>query len=191
MTQEQEMIRRCIRGENKALAELYDRHAPLLMGVCMRYLSSRPDAEDVLQEVFIRILQNLHRFEYRGDGSLSGWMRRIAVNLSLNFLRNKKKMLLIFDPDDPPSVAEESNQDWIAHEIPQDQLTHLINSLPAGYRTVLNLYVFENYSHREIAQALGCTESNSRSQLLRARALLKKNMMDYLLNDSNMPAYGR
>lgn len=191
MTHEQEMIRLCIRGDSQALASFYDRYAPALLAACLRYVPSRPDAEDLLHDAFIKILQNLNRFEYRGEGSLMGWMKRIVVNLTLNFLRDKEKSLLVNDQT-LPAVPEESDAtDGESYGVTPEEIHQLIQELPVGYRTVLNLFVFEKYSHKEIAVLLNCSESNSKSQLLRARTLLKKNMMMLKSNKEYLPVYGK
>lgn len=191
MTKEQEMIRRCIRGDGQALAAFYDSYAPALMAACLRYVPSRPDAEDLLHDAFIKILQNLNRFEYRGEGSLVGWMKRIVVNLALNFLRDREKSLLINEQIVPSEVHESDSEGDYSFGITPAEIHQLIQELPVGYRTVLNLFVFEKYSHREIALLLKCSESNSKSQLLRARILLKKNMMMLKSNKEYLPVYGK
>lgn len=191
MMNEQELIKRCIKGDGRALATFYDNYAPLLLGACLRYVTIRSDAEDLLQEAFIKILQNLPRFEYRGEGALLAWMKRIIVNLALNFLRKREKNLLINEQilsvEDEKSRFEEDDPG----ELTPEEIHRLIGELPVGYRTVLNLFVFEKYSHSEIAELLGCSESNSKSQLLRARALLKKNMMILISNKEYIPVYGK
>lgn len=191
MKNEQELIKRCIKGDGRALATLYDRYAPLLLGAGLRYVTSRSDAEDILQEAFIKILQNLSRFEYRGEGSLVAWMKRIVVNLALNYLRNREKNLLINEQILPQEAEKQAKEEENPSGVTPEEIHRLIVDLPVGYRTVLNLYVFEKYSHREIAELLGCSESNSKSQLLRARALLKKNMMMLISNKEYLPVYGR
>lgn len=190
MINEQEIIKGCIKGDGRALATFYDRYAPVLLGVCLRYIPSRPDAEDILHDAFIKILQNLNRFEYRGEGSTEGWMKRIVVNMALNHLRDREKNLLI-NEQLLPAVADEPAEEENPTGITPEEIHRLIQELPAGYRTVLNLYVFEKYSHQEIAQMLNCTESNSKSQLLRARALLKKNIKTLKSNKEYLPVYGK
>ena len=190
MTNDQDLIANCLKGDGRTLAAFYDRYAPKLLGVSMRYVSLQADAEDILQEAFIKIIQNLKRFEYRGEGSLEGWMRRIVVNLSLNFLRKREKDFLYTDKEMPVIADESSDYEPPARISPQEVL-QLINELPVGYRTVLNLYVFEKYSHHEISEMLQCTESNSKSQLLRARALLKKKMTHRMNEIEKISTYGK
>ncbi len=191
MKNEQELIKRCIKGDGRALATFYDSYAPILLGACLRYVATRSDAEDILQEAFIKILHNLPRFEYRGEGALVAWMRRIIVNLALNFLRKKGKNLLIDEQILYHEAENRALEEEATGELTPDEIHQLISELPVGYRTVLNLFVFEKYSHSEIAELLGCSESNSKSQLLRARALLKKNMMILMSNKEYIPVYGK
>lgn len=188
MTNEQEILKRCIKGDNRALTALYDRYAPKLLGVCLRYVPAKSDAEDILQDAFIKILKNLKRFEYRGEGSVEGWMRRIVVNSSLNFLRDREKNMVLVESMMPADV-EAGDEDDVSPRVSPEEIIRLIQQLPAGYRTVLNLFVFEHYSHKEISVLLNCSESNSKSQLLRARMLLKKNMMQFIANKEFVPVY--
>jgi RNA polymerase sigma factor (sigma-70 family) len=190
MTNEQDLLKNCLKGDSRALATFYDRYAPKLLGACMRYVSLQADAEDILQEAFIKILQNMNRFEYRGEGSLEGWMRKIVVNLSLNFLKKREKDFIYTDKE-LPAIADDSNSFDPPTQLSPQDVMKLINELPVGYRTILNLYVFEKYSHREISEMLQCSESNSKSQLLRARALLKKNMMQRINEFEKIPSYGK
>jgi RNA polymerase sigma-70 factor (ECF subfamily) len=190
MTNEQDLIKNCLKGNSRALAAFYDLYAPKLLGASMRYVSLQADAEDILQEAFIKILQNLNRFEYRGEGSLEGWMRKIVVNLSLNFIKKREKDFINTNIE-LPVVADESGTFDPPTQIAPEEVLRLINELPIGYRTVLNLYVFEKYSHREISEMLQCSESNSKSQLLRARALLKKNLMQRMNELEKIPTYGK
>lgn len=138
--------------------------------MCTRYIVSSDDAKDVLQEAFIRIFNNLQRFEYRGDGTLRSWMTRIVVNEALKTLR---RMPANEDtPIDNIDIADDTETD-IRGISPAD-LHDMIRQLPQGYRTVLNLYVFEEKSHKEIAEMLGISEQTSASQYHRAKRLLKK-----------------
>jgi RNA polymerase sigma-70 factor (ECF subfamily) len=162
---------------------LYDRYAPVLLGLCKRYCGNIEDAEDVLHDGFIKVLQNLSKFTPRGNGSFEGWMKRIMVNTALNHLRNKSKEKNLFSLVAPgnETLTENSGDDHqffteISGKVSKEELMLMICSLPNGYRTVFNLYVFESYSHKEIAETLGCTENTSKSQLSKARAMLRKQL---------------
>ena len=162
---------------------LYDRYAPALLGLCKRYCGNLEDAEDVLHDGFIKVLQNLGKFTPRENGSFEGWLKKIMVNTALNFLRNKNKERNLFNPgsvdkEDPAEEREEDNLFFaeITGKVSREELMEMICKLPHGYRTVFNLYVFESYSHKEIAEALGCSENTSKSQLSKARAMLRKQL---------------
>jgi len=192
MTEEQDLIKACLKGDSKALESFYDRYAPVLLSTCMRYVPVRVDAEDLLQEALIKIMSNLRNFDFRGKGSIEAWMKRIIVNLSLNFLRNKasKNIFIYVENEALLDLNDTKETDFEATDLSLDEIHRLIGELPIGYRTVLNLYVFEKYSHLEIATMLGCSEGNSKSQLLRARALLKKQIKELRTQKEALPVYG-
>lgn len=162
------------RGDSAAMRRLFDRCAPVLMGLVNRYIPDKEDAQDVLQTSFITIFDKIDRFEYQGPGSLLAWMRRITTNASISWLRRRKRLSFASLPEDiiDESTREEPEYDALSQEV----IHKAIRSLPDGYRTVLNLYVFEDYSHREIAALLGITEGTSASQLHRAKAMLWKKL---------------
>jgi len=169
MNPDEDLIQRCLQKDSRAQELLYQRLARKLYGICLRYAGNEMEAEDILQEGFIRIFSNLHSF--RSDGSLEGWTARIMVNTAINYFRRSRRQ------------PEETrlNETMIAATISEDVLSRLsrkdiinvIQSLPAGYRTVFNLYVMEGYTHQEIAAVLGITESTSKSQLCRARTAIQ------------------
>ncbi len=159
------------------MREFYDRHAGYLTAVCLRYVASRDDAKDVLQESFIRIFGSIGRFDYRGPGALRVWLRRIAVNESLKWLKERKKLRSAEDVDGFVKTTDED--EFSLDTIPASVILEMIRSLPDGYRTVFNLYVFEEKSHREIAAMLNIAENTSASQLHRAKALLAKQIKKY------------
>lgn len=143
-----------------------------MMSVCMRYAGNRESAEDLLQEGFIKIFTAID--SYTGSGSFEGWIRRIIVNTALEFLRKTDILKGAIDADDPTVISE---PDYSAvDQISADELMELIASLPAGFRTVFNMYAVEGYSHKEIGEALGIGESTSRSQYTRAKQLLQKKL---------------
>lgn len=157
---------------------LYDTYVRYLTAVCARYITDDDDLKDVLQEAFVRVYTAIGDFEYRGAGSLRGWLSRIVVNQALKHLRDDKMQRVPLD-DQCESIADEAPD---ADDIPSDVIHRLIRELPAGYRAVFNLYVIEEYSHREISQMLRITESTSASQLHRAKALLAARIREYRNN---------
>jgi len=179
MKEDLALIKDILNNRSKALEALYDRFAPSLLSLCFRYAGNMQDAEDILHDGFIKIIKNLPDFKPRPDGSLEAWMKRIMTNTALNFLRDHAKDRKQLDLDliqDRISLSADNDpvEFDLAHlPISQDQIMQMIAALPAGYRTVFNLYVFEEYSHKEICEKLNCTESNSKSQLSKARAVLR------------------
>lgn len=166
---EQALISGCIRKEVSAQRALYDRYSPKMLAVCYRYAVNREDAEDMLQEGFIKVFLQIKSYE--GRGSFEGWIRRIIVHTCINHLKKHKKFqdnLDLIHAHGLPTRAES-----IPSIVQAKQVSECIRLLPVGYRTVLNLYALEGYSHREIAQILDIEESTSRSQYTRAKNLLE------------------
>ena len=168
--QNEELIKACRNGERAAQKRLYDAYAPQMMGVCYRYAQSLQEAEDILQEAFIKVFSNLDQF--RSEGEPGAWIRRIVVNCAINALRKRKMQISSWD-NQPEELHPISDTD---PEIKLDakELADLIQKLPDGYRIVFNLHVVEGYTHEEIGKVLGIKPASSRSQYLRARALLAK-----------------
>ncbi|MCB0631306.1 MAG: sigma-70 family RNA polymerase sigma factor [Saprospiraceae bacterium] len=163
------LVKRCLKGKASAQHLLYERFKGRLFGLCLRYADSEEEALDLLQEGFIKIFRDLHQF--RGDGPLEAWMRRVVVNSAISRLRKRKWIRETdFDWDQLPDQEKEVFQDRMDAE----ELILLIQRLPKGFRTVFNLYAVEGYSHQEIAQFLGIAESTSRSQYQRARKTLQE-----------------
>lgn len=150
-----------------------------MLPVCKRYAGSREDAEDYLQEAFIKVFEKLHL--YRFEGSLEGWIRKTVVHICLNKLRSRK---LYSDLTDDFQVMDTAVPDGIQNMTEQDLLA-LIAGLPVGYRTVFNLYAIDGYDHAEIAEMLGISESTSRSQLAKARMVLRKALTEKKTNYSH------
>ena len=175
---ETELIERCGKGDNLARKQLYERYAGQLLGVCVRYTGDREAAQDVLHDSFLQIFRSINRFAWQGEGSLKAWLMRIVVNEALGYLRRQSaavtREVVMEEIPDVEEAAEEELE-----EVPQSVLMQFIQELPLGYRTVFNLYVFEDKSHKEIARILGITEHSSSSQLARARALLIKKVNHY------------
>lgn len=165
-----DLIKRCNANERKAQEMLYKQYASKMLGVCMRYATDKMEAEDMLQNGFIKVFQKLA--DYRGDGSFEGWIRRIMVHSSIEYYRKHHKMMQLVDIDDIGN--EPSVNPLAAANLETRDLLALIQQLSPGYRMVFNLYAIEGYSHKEIAEITGTTEGGSKSQLSRARAILKE-----------------
>jgi len=166
---EQKMIQDCLKGDRRAQKELFDKFAPLMMSICLRYVGDRSTAEDLLQEGFIVLFQKLDT--YKGEGSFEGWVRRIFVTTSLMYLRKKDALKMSDDLENARGLASDIPTQM--ENIGYKELMKLITQLPPGFRTVFNMYVIEGYSHKEIAEELGITETTSRTQLSRARIWLQ------------------
>ena len=165
----EELLKKCKAGERKGQELLYKQFASKMMGVCLRYAIDRMEAEDMLQNGFIRVFQKINN--YRGEGSFEGWVRRIMVHSSIEYYRKHHKMMQLVDVGD---VGEEQSVNPIAvANLDAKDLMLLIQKLSPGYRMVFNLYAIEGYSHKEIAEIVGITEGASKSQLSRARTILK------------------
>lgn len=175
---ELEIIKGCAKGDNEARHQLYERYAGLLMTVCVRYVGGQEEARDVLHDTFLQAFRSFNRFEWRGDGSLKAWLVRIAVNLSLAYLR--KRIPFAGVGADVEGLPEPVDDDENLKGIPKEVLLKFVSELPPGYRMVFNLYVFEERSHRDIAELLGITEHTSSSQFYRARSLLMKKIGEYM-----------
>ena len=169
-----QLIEACKKGDRAAQKALYDRLAPRMFPVCMRYIGDRTLAEDILQDGFITLFTKLG--SYKGDGSFEGWARRIFVTTSLMYLRKKDALKMSDDLEAARGIkAETVNQ---VQNIGYKELMELVMSLPDGFRTVFNLYVIEGYSHKEIGEMLGISEITSRSQLSRARIILQNRIKE-------------
>ncbi len=163
-----QLVKGCLRRDIVAQKQLYEHFASGMLGVCYRYTKSMTDAEDVLQEGFIMVYKNLHQFKFEGE--LGGWIRRIMVNTAINYLKKQSRYQteLLFTEGGMHPV---SNDDP-AVSLDAKELAELIRQLPPGYQAIFNLHAIEGYSHVEIGRILGINEGTSRSQYARARALL-------------------
>ncbi len=178
MVSEEELIDRCLNNDQQASEDFYKRFAPKMYGVCMRFAKNQMEADDILQEGFIKVFTNLKSF--RNEGSLEGWVRKTIVNTAINLYKKNLKHLKDTDLEHAEVVQniEQSSLDKIAVQ----ELLNIIRELPPGYRVVFNLNVIEGYSHKEISQLLEISENTSKSQLSRARQALQKKLME--LNDN-------
>lgn len=169
-----QLIQACKKGDRAAQRALYDRLAPRMFPLCIRYIGDRTLAEDILQEGFITLFTKLG--SYKGDGSFEGWARRIFVTTALMDLRKKDALKMSEELDAVRGMKTEITGQ--VENIGYKELMELVMSLPTGFRTVFNMYAVEGYSHREIAEILGISEVTSRSQFSRARALLQSKIKE-------------
>jgi RNA polymerase sigma-70 factor (ECF subfamily) len=175
------LIAGCKRGESWARKELYESHASVMMSVCMRYVSNKETAKDLLQDGFIKVFTKIQT--YSGTGSFQGWMRRVFVTTALEHLRRNDALRAsssIDDYDDAMKNVEVS----AVEQLSADELLACIAELPNGYRTVFNLFAIEGYSHSEIAGMLNISESTSRSQFIRARKVLQKSVESLIMHEN-------
>lgn len=166
---EDAILKGCLENDATAQRELYNKFSPKMLSVCYRFAHNREDAEDMLQEGFIKVFTQIHSFENRG--AFEGWIRRIIVHTCINILKKNKKFNESVDIIHATGL--QVREETVPSVIQAKQVVECIRMLPIGYRTVLNLYAIEGYSHREIAGMLGIEESTSRSQYTRAKAMLE------------------
>jgi RNA polymerase sigma factor (sigma-70 family) len=166
------LLEGCRKGDRKAQENLYKTLASRMMGVCMRYAKDTFEAEDVLQMGFVKVFQKVS--EFRGEGSFEGWIRRIMVNTAIESYRKNLRNLNVVDIDE---VYDQPQSTFDMSGLELKDLLKLVQQLSNGYRLVFNMYVIEGYSHKEIAGQLGITEGASKSQLSRARAILKEKII--------------
>jgi RNA polymerase sigma-70 factor (ECF subfamily) len=164
-----DLLNGCKAGNRKMQESLYQQTASKMLAVCMRYAKDRMEAEDSLQVGFIKIFERIN--EYRGEGSFEGWMRRIMVHTAIESYRKNIKSITVVSIDD---VLEQPSTGFDFNRLGMEDLLKIIQNLADGYRMVFNMYVIEGYSHKEIAEMLGISEGASKSQLSRARAVLKQ-----------------
>ncbi len=169
---DKELIQGCQRNDSKAQTAFYQKYKSRLMGICRRYAKNTAEAEDILQESFIKIFRNVA--EIRNPEAINGWLKKIVTNTALNYYRSKLSYQQITEYEE----VSQSNDDYLQllSHLSNDEIVRLINQLPDGYRMVFNLYIIDGYDHAEIAQMLGISENTSRSQLYKARETLKKKL---------------
>jgi len=178
MLVDEAIIEGCVAGKRSAQNVLYRKYAAVMMAICMRYAQNRDEAEDILQEAFLKIFQNIT--SYRKEGSFEGWMKRVMINHALNYYRRNRKMPFLEDIStiSETEIMEKNDEPAMHAPISADRLTTLIQMLPPGYRMVFNMYVFEEYSHKEISAELNISENTSKTQLLKARRMLQKKLTE-------------
>lgn len=163
-------IKRLKSGDEKAQKAFYKRFAPRMYGICLRFSNNTAEAEDILQEGFIRIFNHIK--DFRGEGSIEGWVRRTIVNTAINFYKKRIKQGISTELEYIREKAQ--GESYIIENMAAKELLEVIQQLPDGYRTVFNLNVIEGYSHKEIGEMLDISENTSKSQLSRARVALQK-----------------
>lgn len=184
MNSDDQIIAGCLEGKRKAFNALFQNYAPVMLGVCMRYCKNRIDAEDVMQDGFIKVFGQIRKF--RGEGSFEGWIKKIMIHAAIdNYQSNLKRAFhenvseiaragaQADHPDGDDDLPDEMN-------IPHNRLMEMIQDLPDGYRVVFNLYAIENYNHKEIASLLGISENTSKTQLFKARKVLRKKIETFI-----------
>lgn len=173
---ESDLIKGCVAGDRRMQEELYKRFSPKMYAVCLRYANNPDDAQDLLQEGFIKVYRNLHRF--RAEGSFEGWVRRVFVNTSIEHFRKKSTQLSSVSEKEENTI--EDVDITALDSLAEQDIINIVQELSPGYRTVFNLYVVEGYSHKEIGELLGISEGTSKSQLARAKSILQKKVAQYL-----------
>ncbi len=176
MNIDHDIIKGCVAGKREFQKKLYETFSGKMLFVCFRYCKSREEAEDVLQDGFIKIFKYINTFKF--EGSFEGWVRRIMVNTAIEHIR-KNKQMHVFEDVENILESPESELD-ITGKLNEKELLKMVRMLPDGYKTVFNMYVIEGYSHKEIAEMLGIAEGTSKSQLSKAKVFLKTLLHKYL-----------
>lgn len=181
MIDEQDLVLRCQKKEQAACKLLYETYADYLYSVCYRYAGERYKAEDWMHDGFVKILTQIDRFKWRGEGSLTAWIFSVQHNIIISHLRKERHWIETI----PIEEIEQADmpEPETTEDIPKEILMQMIAELPIGYRTVFNLYVLEGYPHRDIAQLLGIQEKTSSSQLSHARRILAARIIDWRKNN--------
>jgi len=171
MTDEQ-LVAGCLKGEPIAQRELYKSYSRKMMSICMRYANGREQAQDILQDGFVKVFQKMDH--YRGDGPLGGWIARTMVNTALDHIRRNKPYDHSLDLTEAEHLHAEDAQ--VMSTMSTEELMEMIQALPPGYRAVFNLFAIEGYAHKEISEQMGISENTSKSQFMKARAYLRKQL---------------
>lgn len=176
--QEKTLLAACLKGQPEAQRQLYERYKTPMYRLCLRYAADATEAEDMLQEGFIRVFSDLPQF--RGEGALGGWIRQVVLRSALQFLRKRLRQGAWVSeehiPEQPaPDTASETQDE-------AQRIVQLLQKLPEGYRAVFNLFVIEEFSHKEIAEMLGISENTSKTQLFKAKAMLRRHLEKVSMN---------
>ena len=169
ITEEKQLIEKCLERNALAQKQLYDMYSKRLYGICLRYCHSEEEAQDILQDSFVKIFTKLDTFQY--SGSFEGWLRRIVTNTAIEYYRKKIELVNVEEINASPYLSAEEE-----HSLEVEDLLKMIQEMPDGYRVIFNMYAIEGYSHAEISQKMGISEGTSKSQLSRARIFLQKKM---------------
>ncbi|MEO5909230.1 MAG: sigma-70 family RNA polymerase sigma factor [Ginsengibacter sp.] len=172
LEQTEDLIQSCINGDRYSQSQLYQRFAPKMFAVCLRYSKSREEAEDILQDGFVQVFKSLHSFKFAG--SFEGWIKKIMVYSAIaSYRANSKMQVVINNVENLPDI-EMMNNENVINLLGKKELLQMVQTLPPMYRMVFNLYVFEGLKHREIAKHLGVSEGTSKSNLHDAKVILQK-----------------
>lgn len=172
---ESDLIKGCIEGNRRMQEELYSRFSSRMFAVCLRYAGNTEEAEDILQEGFIKIFKKLNTF--RSEGSFEGWIRRIFVNTAIEHFRRKRYLMPVTEKEENTIEGKYLS---VLDDLAARDILALVGELSPGYRTVFNLYVVEGYTHKEIADMMGISEGTSKSQLSRAKVILQDMVKQYI-----------
>lgn len=172
-----------LKGTQETNALLYKHFAPKMYGICLRFAGNPMDADDIMQEGFIKIFSKIKNF--RNEGSFEGWIRRTFINTAINYYRKNVRNQKIGNLDDIELV--DNSNEVIYDKLSREELLNLLRELPIGYRTVFNLNILEGYTHKEIGEMLGISDNTSKSQLTRARAILQKRVQNLLIEKIKIP----
>jgi RNA polymerase sigma factor (sigma-70 family) len=182
-TPESDLISGCIDGNRRMQEELYRRFSPRMYAVCLRYASSSEEAEDILQEGFIKIFKKLGSF--RSEGSFEGWIRRVFVNTAIEHFRRRRYLQPVTEKEENTIEGKYLS---VLDELAEKDILDLVRQLSPGYRTVFNMYVVEGYTHKEIGDMLGISEGTSKSQLSRAKVILQEMVKTFLEQQNEVRA---
>jgi RNA polymerase sigma factor (sigma-70 family) len=185
MMSDHQIIEGCAKHNRKAQEMLYDKYSRLLLGICLRYTNDKAEAEDILQESFLKIFFNIK--DYSGTGSFVGWLRKVAVNTAITHYHKNLKFRYHIEIDEYVSV-ETGVSSFEEDFFTSDELFKVLNELPAGYRMVFNLYAIEGYKHKEIAELLGIDTNTSKSQYSRAKAAIREKLRKLGILKGKYPA---
>jgi len=177
LPEKNDILKACLRGDRLAQKALYQRYKNKMFVMCLRYADSREDAEDILQEGFVKVFRDLH--QYRGAGNFEGWVRKVILRVALQYIRKKKEGWKDSGLEPWESLSVETEEEPFDRELVKKVLHHM-QKMPVGFRTVLNLYVMEGYSHQQIADELGISVGTSKSQLNRAKKHLRELVEEFL-----------
>ncbi|MBK7957053.1 MAG: sigma-70 family RNA polymerase sigma factor [Bacteroidetes bacterium] len=178
--EENDLIQKCIQGDRLAQKALYEKFSRKMYYICLRYTTFEEEAEDILQDGFVKVFKSIQSFE--GKGSFEGWIRRIVVNTAIEYYRKKSNHASLSELEDSEFTGFEEHT---IESFSEKEILKLIQELPVGYRTVFNLYAIEGYSHKEIGEMLQISDGTSKSQLARARAILQGKVNDLYKNSNN------